>query len=125
MARSRSSTTAPPGTWIDSRAVEEGARAAGAEIRRRHVELAPEEAIAGNEAWPPTGRRSAASRPRLDDLEWADAYVFGSPTRFGNVAAQLKQFLDQAAGCGRGQARGQGRIGLHQRRARTAARRRR
>lgn len=30
----------------------------------------------------------------LEDLEWADAYVFGSPTRFGNVAAQLKQFLD-------------------------------
>ena len=32
----------------------------------------------------------------LDDLDWADAYVFGSPTRFGNVAAQLKQFIDSA-----------------------------
>jgi NAD(P)H dehydrogenase (quinone) len=25
---------------------------------------------------------------------WADAVIFGSPTRYGNVAAQLKQFLD-------------------------------
>ena len=33
----------------------------------------------------------------LDDLDWADGVAFGSsPTRFGNVAAQLKQFIDQA-----------------------------
>jgi NAD(P)H dehydrogenase (quinone) len=32
----------------------------------------------------------------LDDLEWADGIAFGTPTRFGNVAAQLKQFIDQA-----------------------------
>jgi NAD(P)H dehydrogenase (quinone) len=32
----------------------------------------------------------------LDDLEWADGVTFGTPTRFGNVAAQLKQFIDQA-----------------------------
>ncbi len=34
----------------------------------------------------------------LDDLEWADAYIFGSLTRFGNVSAQLKQFLDTTGG---------------------------
>ncbi|MDB5448790.1 MAG: Trp repressor binding protein, partial [Phenylobacterium sp.] len=34
----------------------------------------------------------------LDDLEWADGYVFGSPTRFGGPAAQLKQFLDTTGG---------------------------
>jgi NAD(P)H dehydrogenase (quinone) len=34
----------------------------------------------------------------MDDLEWADAYIFGTPTRFGNVSAQLKQFLDSAGG---------------------------
>jgi NAD(P)H dehydrogenase (quinone) len=33
-----------------------------------------------------------------DDLEWADAVIFGTPTRFGNVAAQLKQFLDSLGG---------------------------
>jgi multimeric flavodoxin WrbA len=26
----------------------------------------------------------------------ADGVAFGTPTRFGNVAAQLKQFIDQA-----------------------------
>ena len=30
----------------------------------------------------------------IDDLEWADGIAFGTPTRFGNVAAQLKVFLD-------------------------------
>ena len=32
------------------------------------------------------------------DLSWADAYAFGTPTRFGTPAAQLKQFIDQAGG---------------------------
>ena len=30
----------------------------------------------------------------LEDLEWADGFVFGTPTRFGLPAAQLKQFID-------------------------------
>jgi len=30
----------------------------------------------------------------IEDLEWADAVVFGTPTRFGNMASQMKQFLD-------------------------------
>lgn len=30
----------------------------------------------------------------LDDMEWADGFVFGTPTRFGLPAAQLKQFID-------------------------------
>ena len=34
----------------------------------------------------------------LADLEWADAYIFGTPTRFGNVSAQLKQFIDTTGG---------------------------
>ena len=29
-----------------------------------------------------------------DDVVWADAVLFGTPTRFGNVASQLKQFID-------------------------------
>lgn len=81
-------------------AVEEGARAAGAETRLRHVaELAPEEAIAQNDAW--AGHRERVEDEpvaSLDDLDWADAYVLGSPTRFGNVAAQLKQFMDTTGG---------------------------
>jgi NAD(P)H dehydrogenase (quinone) len=30
---------------------------------------------------------------QLDDVEWADGIAFGTPARFGNVAAQLKMFL--------------------------------
>ena len=79
-------------------AVEEGAREAGAETRLRHVEeLAPEEAIAQNPDWVAHREETRDIEvATLDDLDWADAYVFGSPTRFGNVAAQLKQFLDSA-----------------------------
>lgn len=32
------------------------------------------------------------------DLEHYDAVVFGTPTRFGNMAAQMKNFLDQTGG---------------------------
>ncbi len=81
-------------------AVEEGARGAGAETRLRHVaELAPEEAIAQNQAWA-AHRDEVRDDPiaTLDDLEWADAYVLGSPTRFGNISSQLKQFIDTAGG---------------------------
>ncbi len=81
-------------------AIEEGAASEGAEVRRRHVaELAPQEAIAQNEAW--VGHReNVADDPvaTLDDLGWADGFAFGSPTRFGNISSQLKQFLDTAGG---------------------------
>ena len=79
-------------------AVAEGAEAAGAEVRLRHVEeLASELMISQNQYWG-RHRSQVADAPvaTLDDLEWADGIAFGSPTRFGNVAAQLKQFMDQA-----------------------------
>ncbi len=81
-------------------AVAEGARAAGAEVRVRLVaETAPAGAIDGNKAWRAFADRTAGEpRAALADLEWADAVVFGTPTRFGNVAAQLKAFLDTAGG---------------------------
>jgi len=34
----------------------------------------------------------------VDDLAAADAIVFGTPTRFGNMAAQMRNFLDQTGG---------------------------
>ena len=78
-------------TYQLAKAVEEGAKQAGAEVKVLKVkELAPEEAIASNEGW---------SKHRLDtqhipeatlaDLEWADAIIFGTPTRFGLPSAQL------------------------------------
>jgi NAD(P)H dehydrogenase (quinone) len=42
---------------------------------------------------PPSG----APYARLEDLEETDALILGSPTRFGNMAAALKYFLDGTA----------------------------
>jgi NAD(P)H dehydrogenase (quinone) len=79
-----------------AQAVEEGAQEAGAEVRVRKVrELAPEEAIKSNQGWYDHYMETQdVPEAELEDLEWADAVVFGTPTRFGNVSAQLKQFLD-------------------------------
>jgi NAD(P)H dehydrogenase (quinone) len=83
-----------------AKAVAEGASAAGAEVRVRLVpETAPADAIDRNPAWRAFVDRTAGeARASLDDLDWADAVVFGTPTRFGNVAAQLKSFLDTSGG---------------------------
>lgn len=79
-----------------AQAIQEGAEAAGADVRLRKVhELAPEEAIATNEGW--SANRLATqdvAEAELGDLEWADAVIFGTPTRYGLPSAQLKQFLD-------------------------------
>jgi NAD(P)H dehydrogenase (quinone) len=79
-------------------AVGEGAEDAGAKVRIRHVEeLAPEMLISQNQAW---GRHRSEVNDEpiatLEDLEWGDGLAVGTPTRLGNVAAQLKMFLDQA-----------------------------
>jgi len=79
-----------------ARSIAEGAEKSGAEVRLFKVaELAPDEAIASNPAW---AEHAAATQDvpvaASDDVVWADAVIFGSPTRFGNVASQLKQFLD-------------------------------
>jgi NAD(P)H dehydrogenase (quinone) len=79
-------------------AVGEGAAAAGAEVRVREVpELFPEMIISQSQHWG-THRSVTADQAEatLDDLAWADGIAFGTPTRFGNVAAQLKMFMDQA-----------------------------
>jgi NAD(P)H dehydrogenase (quinone) len=34
----------------------------------------------------------------VDDLAKADAIIFGSPTRFGNMCAQMRQFIDATGG---------------------------
>lgn len=81
-------------------AVAEGAREAGAETRVRIVaETAPEEAIDKNPAWRAFANKvKGEPRASHDDLVWADAIVFGTPTRFGNVSAQLKAFIDSLGG---------------------------
>ncbi len=65
-------------------------------MRLRKVgELAPREAIESNEGWSKHALETQdVPEATADDVLWADAVIFGTPTRYGNVAAQLKQFLD-------------------------------
>lgn len=83
-----------------ARAIATSAEKAGAEVRLRRVtELAPRAAIDSNPAWA-ENLKAIQEIPEAtpEDVEWADAVFFGSPTRFGNVASQLKQFLDTLGG---------------------------
>jgi NAD(P)H dehydrogenase (quinone) len=76
--------------------LSQSAEKAGAEVRLRHVaELAPDEVIEQVGAWA-QHREEIKDEPIAtpDDVVWADVVLFGSPTRFGNVASQLKQFID-------------------------------
>ncbi|KIH99078.1 NAD(P)H dehydrogenase [Streptomonospora alba] len=80
-------------------AYAEGAADAGAEVRlRRAAELAPDAAVDSNPAWR-AHLDATAHVPEAghDDLTWANGYAFGTPTRFGNMASQLRQFLDTTA----------------------------
>jgi NAD(P)H dehydrogenase (quinone) len=80
-------------------ALAEGAQEAGAQVRLRRVaELAPDQAIDSNPSWRAHADATAGIPvASLEDLRWADAYAFGTPTRYGNVSSQLKQFLDTTA----------------------------
>ena len=83
-----------------AKAAASAAEKAGAEVRLRKArELAPAEAIATNQGW---SDHAVATQhiveASLADLEWADAIMFGTPTRFGLPAAQIKQFIDAAGG---------------------------
>ncbi|MFQ3611197.1 MAG: NAD(P)H:quinone oxidoreductase [Fimbriimonadales bacterium] len=76
----------------------QSAEQAGAEVRLRRVsELAPESVVETRPDWK---NHLEATRhipeATLDDLDWADVIVLGTPTRFGLVSAQMKQFLDTA-----------------------------
>ena len=82
-------------------ALADGAQSEGAEVRLRRVaELAPAFAIAADPAWTAHRQQVSAHVPEVchDDLLWAHGLAFGSPVRFGNIASQLKQFLDTCGG---------------------------
>lgn len=79
---------------------EEGAKEAGAEVKVLKVpELAPRSAIESNPLWKAHADATEdVPEAKSEDLEWADAIIFSVPTRFGNVASQMKQFLDLQGG---------------------------
>jgi NAD(P)H dehydrogenase (quinone) len=84
-----------------ARAVAEGAQAEGAEVRlRRAREFVGPEVMAQAPGWAEGAERmnAAYEAPTAEDADWADAIIFGTPTRFGNVSAELKAYIDSLGG---------------------------
>src|ERR1700692_367140 len=81
-------------------AVAAGAReAAGVEVGIYQVpELVPDAILEKSGA--KTARAQFAHIPyaTIEQLTDADAIIFGTPTRFGNMTAQMRNFLDQTGG---------------------------
>ncbi|HEV3276457.1 MAG TPA: NAD(P)H:quinone oxidoreductase [Terriglobia bacterium] len=80
-----------------AKAVSEGAREGGADVRLRRVpDIVPPAMMAKVPGWEERSKRMLAEygAPTLDDAEWADGIIFGTPTRFGNSSAELKAFID-------------------------------
>jgi NAD(P)H dehydrogenase (quinone) len=76
-------------------AVAEGVREAGAEaVIKRVPELVPDD-VARKSGFKLDQAAPIATVAELADF---DAVIFGTGTRFGNMAAQMKNFLDQAGG---------------------------
>jgi NAD(P)H dehydrogenase (quinone) len=78
----------------------EGGKQAGAEAKIFKVqELAPSSVIESNPAWK-AHMEATKDVPIVtpDDIVQADAVIFSTPTRFGNMASQMKQFLDTTGG---------------------------
>jgi NAD(P)H dehydrogenase (quinone) len=80
--------------------VAAAAEAAGADVRVRHVaETRDPQSFAQNPAW--TANYEATNdlpAATGDDIVWADAVIFGSPTRFGGQTSQFRAFIDTLGG---------------------------
>lgn len=76
-------------------AVAEGAREAGAEVAVKRVPETLPAAVLEQ-----AGAKLDQSAPvaSVDELPEYDAIIFGSPTRFGSVVSQLRNFLEQTGG---------------------------
>jgi NAD(P)H dehydrogenase (quinone) len=79
-----------------AQAVAEGAQSvAGVEAELRQVpETLPDEVLVKMGAFETRKQQAGVPIVTLDDLVNADALVFGTPTRFGNMCGQMRQFLD-------------------------------
>jgi len=82
-------------------AIAEGARAEGAAVTlRRTREIVSREVMAHADGWIENADRmnAAYEAPNPADAEGADAIIFGTPTRFGNVSSELKAYVDSLGG---------------------------
>jgi NAD(P)H dehydrogenase (quinone) len=84
-----------------AKAVAEGASSEGGEVRlRRAREFVGPEVMAQAPGWKEQAEAMNARypAPTPEDAVWADAIIFGSPTRFGAVTAELKAYIDSLGG---------------------------
>ncbi|HEX6750080.1 MAG TPA: NAD(P)H:quinone oxidoreductase [Longimicrobium sp.] len=85
-----------------AQAVVEGVRnVPEVEVRLRRIpELEEARRAMSTQEWYVKAQEAMAEIPEAtqDDLRWADGIIWGIPTRFGNMPAQVKQFLDQLGG---------------------------
>ena len=71
----------------------------GAQVQLLQVpELMPEDALEKSGAKAARAEFAAVPVAAPGDLAAADAIIFGTPTRFGNMCAQMRNFLDQTGG---------------------------
>lgn len=78
----------------------EAAKQAGAEVRLLKVaETAPQSVVEGQPAWQEQAdKTSDIPTATPEDMEWANAYLFSAPTRFGVMASQMRAFIDTLGG---------------------------
>jgi len=83
-----------------AQAIADGARSVdGAEVELRRVpETLPKEVLGKMGAL--EAQKAFVDVPicEVDELAAADAVIFGTPTRFGNMSGQMRQFLDGTGG---------------------------
>src|SRR3972149_11406878 len=77
-----------------ARSVAKDAKEAGAEVRlRKAAELAPREVIEKTPEWKAIHSLMADVPDAVtEDLVWMDGVIVGTPTRFGNMAAPMRNF---------------------------------
>lgn len=73
----------------------------GTTLRLRRIPELEEarKALSGQDAYV-RAQQAQADIPAVthDDLRWADGIAWGTPTRYGNMSAQMKQFIDTTGG---------------------------
>lgn len=84
-----------------AKAIAEGAQGEGAEVRlRRARELVGHDILSSVPGWKESAEAMNAryAEPTAEDAVWADGLIFGTPTRFGAVASELKAYIDGLGG---------------------------
>lgn len=76
------------------------AKATGANVRLvRVAETAPQAVVNSQDAWASQARKMAGIPVVTGaDMDWATAYLFVAPTRFGSMPSQLRAFIDTLGG---------------------------